>query len=162
MFDERPGRIAFWCYNIGLVMWIFLHFFPIGWPQLNAVYEHGFAWARSQAFYDQYLFWQWMRMPGDVVFSAGALLMGWDFIMKLRAPRGSVDTAKCEICGRSRSDVVQNGCGLMIKQKTSASNAAMITRGEQMLALRKRRMAAAPPILRGGFRPFFLGASAGG
>ena len=39
-FNERPGRIAFWCYNIGLAMWIFLHFFPIGWPQLNAVYEH--------------------------------------------------------------------------------------------------------------------------
>jgi hypothetical protein len=33
-----------------LVMWIFLHFFPISWPQLNAVYEHGPAWARSQAF----------------------------------------------------------------------------------------------------------------
>ena len=31
------------------------------------------------------------------------------------------------------------------------------TRGEQMLALRRVRMAAAPPILRGGFRPFFLG-----
>jgi len=31
-----------------------------------------------------------------------------------------------------------------------------MTRGEQMLALRKARMAAAPPFLRGGFRPFFL------
>lgn len=31
------------------------------------------------------------------------------------------------------------------------------TRGEQMLALRRARMAAAPPFLRGGFRPFFLG-----
>jgi uncharacterized protein involved in response to NO len=30
------------------------------------------------------------------------------------------------------------------------------TRGEQMLALRKARMAASPPVLRGGFRPFFL------
>ncbi|MGN6057692.1 MAG: nitric-oxide reductase large subunit [Sphingomicrobium sp.] len=89
VFDERLGRIAFWCYNLGLVMWIFLHFFPIGWPQLNAVYEHGLAWARSQAFYDQYLFWQWMRLPGDVVFSFGALLMGWDFLMKLRQPRGT-------------------------------------------------------------------------
>ena len=88
VFDERFGRIAFWCYNLGLVMWIFLHFFPIGWPQLNAVYEHGFAWARSQAFYDQYLFWQWMRLPGDVVFSFGAVLMCWDFLMKLRQPRG--------------------------------------------------------------------------
>ena len=34
-----------------------------------------------------------------------------------------------------------------------------VTRGEQMLALRKRREGAAPPILRGGFRPFFFGAA---
>jgi uncharacterized protein involved in response to NO len=33
----------------------------------------------------------------------------------------------------------------------------MQTRGEQMLALRRSRMAKSPPILRGGFRPFFLG-----
>ena len=31
------------------------------------------------------------------------------------------------------------------------------TRGERMLALRKARLAAAPPFLRGGFRPFFFG-----
>lgn len=36
----------------------------------------------------------------------------------------------------------------------------MQTRGEQMLALRRLRMAAAPPFLRGGFRPFFFGAAA--
>jgi uncharacterized protein involved in response to NO len=34
------------------------------------------------------------------------------------------------------------------------------TRGEQMLALRKARMAAAPAFLRGGFRPFFFGGAA--
>jgi nitric oxide reductase large subunit len=82
-FDERPGRIAFWCYNGGVLLWIFLNFFPIGWPQLDAVYEHGFAWARSQKFYDQTLFWQWMRLPGDVVFSIGTLIMCWDFVAKL-------------------------------------------------------------------------------
>jgi nitric oxide reductase subunit B len=92
-FDERWGRIAFWCYNVGLVMWIFLHFFPIGWPQLNAVYEHGLAWARSQAFYDQTLFWQWMRLPGDVVFSVGTLIMGWDFIVKLLRKPGATPEA---------------------------------------------------------------------
>jgi uncharacterized protein involved in response to NO len=37
-----------------------------------------------------------------------------------------------------------------------------VTRGEQMLALRKRRMAAAHPFLRGGFRPFFFGAATWG
>jgi nitric oxide reductase subunit B len=75
-------------------MWVFLHFFPIGWPQLNAVFEHGLAWARSQAFYDQTLFWQWMRLPGDVVFSIGGLLMGWDFIMKLRRPAGEAPVSR--------------------------------------------------------------------
>lgn len=38
----------------------------------------------------------------------------------------------------------------------------MMTRGERMLALRRRRMAASPPILRGGFRPFFFGGAAWG
>ncbi|HET9355869.1 MAG TPA: NnrS family protein, partial [Sphingomicrobium sp.] len=38
----------------------------------------------------------------------------------------------------------------------------MITRGQQMLALRRRRMAAALPFLRGGFRPFFFGGAAWG
>ena len=32
----------------------------------------------------------------------------------------------------------------------------MITQGEQMLALRRARLAASPPFLRGAFRPFFF------
>jgi nitric oxide reductase subunit B len=83
-FNEKFGRWAFWLYNTGLVMWIVLNFFPIGWPQLAAVYEHGFAYARSMAFYDTTSFWQWMRLPGDVVFAAGAVLMAFDFLLKLR------------------------------------------------------------------------------
>ena len=83
-FGEKVGRWAFWLYNGGLVLWIILNFFPIGWPQLDAVYEHGLAYARSSAFYDTTLFWQWMRLPGDVVFALGALLMSWDFVAKLR------------------------------------------------------------------------------
>jgi uncharacterized protein involved in response to NO len=37
---------------------------------------------------------------------------------------------------------------------------AGMTRGEQMLALRRRRMAASHPFFRGGFRPFFFGGAA--
>jgi nitric oxide reductase subunit B len=92
-FSEKAGRWAFWLYNAGMVLWIVLNFFPIGWPQLAAVYEHGLAYARSQAFYDTTLFWQWMRMPGDVAFAAGALLMAWDFLAKLR-PLVSRSSAK--------------------------------------------------------------------
>ncbi len=82
-FSETPGYIAFWLYNGGLVLWIVLTFFPIGWAQLNAVFEHGLAYARSLAFYDTTLTWQWLRMIGDIVFAAGALLMVFDFIFKL-------------------------------------------------------------------------------
>ena len=83
-FGEKLGRWAFWLYNSSLVLWIVFNFFPIGWPQLDAVFEHGLAYARSQDFYNTTLFWQWMRMPGDIVFALGALFMTWDFIVKLR------------------------------------------------------------------------------
>jgi len=86
-WSDRTGVWAFWLYNIGLVMWTFMNFYPVGWPQLEAVYTHGYAYARSQAFYDTTIYWQWMRMPGDIVFAFGALLMAWDFIMKLLAQR---------------------------------------------------------------------------
>ena len=43
-----------------------------------------------------------------------------------------------------------------------ADTTKTVTRGEQMLALRKRRMAATHPFLRGGFRPFFFGAATWG
>jgi nitric oxide reductase subunit B len=73
------------------VLGIILNFFPVGWPQLDAVYARGLAYARSNAFYNTTLFWQWMRMPiwqwmrmpGDVLFALAALLMAWDFIAKL-------------------------------------------------------------------------------
>ncbi|HET7605169.1 MAG TPA: NnrS family protein [Sphingomicrobium sp.] len=41
-----------------------------------------------------------------------------------------------------------------------ATGERIVTRGEQMLALRRRRMAASHPFFRGGFRPFFFGGAA--
>ncbi|OYV44746.1 MAG: nitric oxide reductase, partial [Burkholderiales bacterium 21-58-4] len=86
-WSDRPGVWAFWLYNLGMVLWIVLNFYPIGWQQLEAVYTHGYAYARSLKFYDTTVFWQWMRMPGDVIFALGALLMAWDFITKILAQR---------------------------------------------------------------------------
>lgn len=67
-----------------------MNFYPIGWPQLESVYTHGYAYARSLKFYDTTLLWQWLRTPGDVVFAVGALLMAWDFLANIwnchRAP----------------------------------------------------------------------------
>jgi nitric oxide reductase subunit B len=83
-FSEKAGYAAFWLYNGSLVLWILLNFFPIGWAQLSAVHEHGLTYARSLAFYDTTLLWQWLRIVGDVVFAAGALIMAFDFLMKRR------------------------------------------------------------------------------
>ncbi|MGB2580190.1 MAG: cbb3-type cytochrome c oxidase subunit I [Minisyncoccia bacterium] len=83
-FDEKTGYWAFWLYNLGLVLWMVLNFLPIGFPQLAAVYEHGYAFARSMEFYNTTLLWQWMRVPGDVVFGIAALIMVWDFFKKLK------------------------------------------------------------------------------
>ena len=44
-------------------------------------------------------------------------------------------------------------------RKSDTMPTTIQTRGELMLALRKKRMAAAHPFLRGGFRPFFFGAA---
>lgn len=82
-FNQRPGLIAFWLYNAGVVLWILLNFFPVGWAQLNAVYERGFAYARSLEFYNTTVLWQWLRFVGDVPFAIAALLMAYDFITKL-------------------------------------------------------------------------------
>ena len=83
-WTDRPGIWAFWLYNIGLVLWVLLNFFPIGWSQLMDVYEHGLAHARSLEFYNTVLVWQWLRLPGDVLFAVAALLMAGDFIVKLK------------------------------------------------------------------------------
>lgn len=93
VFTEKAGYWAFWLYNAGLVLWVALNFLPIGFPQLEAVYEHGLAFARSMAFYDTTTFWQWMRFPGDVVFGAAALIMIWDFWKKLKPVFKDVEQA---------------------------------------------------------------------
>ena len=45
--------------------------------QLNAALEHGYWFARSAEFMNRPIIDMlvWMRMPGDLVFSAGALLL---------------------------------------------------------------------------------------
>ncbi|USQ15388.1 cbb3-type cytochrome c oxidase subunit I (plasmid) [Legionella lytica] len=82
-WSDRLGTWAFWLYNIGLLLWITLNFFPIGWAQLMDVYENGFAHSRSLEFYNTTLLWQWLRLPGDIVFALGAIFMAYDFLKKL-------------------------------------------------------------------------------
>jgi nitric oxide reductase subunit B len=81
-FSDSLGLAAFWLYNARLILWIALNFFPVGWPQLDALFQHGLAYVRSLEFYDTTVLWQWLRFLGDAL-CRRRLLMAFDFIVKL-------------------------------------------------------------------------------
>jgi nitric oxide reductase subunit B len=57
---------------------------PLGILQLVAAIEHGYAHARSAEFMQQPLVEMliWMRVPGDTIFSVGAVALAW-FVLRL-------------------------------------------------------------------------------
>ncbi|WP_420467817.1 nitric-oxide reductase large subunit [Panacagrimonas sp.] len=75
---------SFWALNIGLVLMALLTLLPLGTMQLLAAIEHGYAYARSAEFMGQPIVevLVWMRVPGDTIFSIGALALAW-FVVRL-------------------------------------------------------------------------------
>ena len=73
----EPGwfRGAFWLSNLGLTLMTAGSLIPLGFRQLRAVYEEGYATARSPAFYDRPTNRRllWARSLGDVPMILGAL-----------------------------------------------------------------------------------------
>ena len=57
---------------------------PSGTPQLLASIDHGYLYARSAEFMQQPMidFLVWIRVPGDIIFSFGALTLAW-FVLRL-------------------------------------------------------------------------------
>ena len=91
-WDTRMLKTSFWSLNAGLSMMALLTLLPLGVMQLQAVLEHGYWYARSELFMGQPIvdLLVWMRVPGDTVFSLGALMLGW-FVFRLWvAPRQRV------------------------------------------------------------------------
>ncbi|MDZ4112392.1 MAG: nitric-oxide reductase large subunit [Brevundimonas sp.] len=68
---------TFWLLNGGLLMMVFLSLLPVGVVQAFASIEHGLWYARSPAVIHSPLVETlvWMRVPGDVVFGAGAFTL---------------------------------------------------------------------------------------
>ncbi len=83
-WPEGLLRGGFWCLNIGLTLMALLTLLPMGVLQLQAALEHGYWYARSAEFMSQPLIHMlvWMRVPGDTIFSVGALLVAW-FVLRL-------------------------------------------------------------------------------
>ena len=77
-------RNSFWTLNIGLSLMALLTLLPLGLLQLNAALEHGYWYARSAEFMGRPIIdlLVWMRVPGDTIFSIGAVLLAW-FVLRL-------------------------------------------------------------------------------
>src|SRR5690606_33237030 len=78
VWNETLLRISFWSFNIGLAMMALLTLLPMGVVQLLTAIREGYWYARSEQFMQQPLveLLVWLRVPGDVVFSIGALALG--------------------------------------------------------------------------------------
>jgi nitric oxide reductase subunit B len=84
VWNEKLLSGSFWTLNIGLTLMALLTLLPMGILQLQAALEHGYWYARSAEFMGKPIFdlLVWMRVPGDTIFSIGALLVSW-FVFRL-------------------------------------------------------------------------------
>lgn len=82
-------RTSFWTLNIGLSMMALLTLLPLGLLQLNAALEHGYWYARSAEFMGKPIIdlLVWLRVPGDTVFSVGAIALALFVAMLWIAPK---------------------------------------------------------------------------
>jgi nitric oxide reductase subunit B len=76
-WHEGILKTSFWCLNIGLALMGLLTLLPLGVLQLFASLERGYWYARSAEFMQQPIvdLLVWLRVPGDTIFSVGALAL---------------------------------------------------------------------------------------
>ncbi|RXQ95716.1 nitric-oxide reductase large subunit [Ancylomarina salipaludis] len=86
VWEDKWLKIAFWSFNIGLVLMMALSVLPIGIAQTFASIKHGMWFARSAEFNQQeYLdVFRWLRVFGDVIFGVGALALVY-FIIGIKS-----------------------------------------------------------------------------
>lgn len=92
VWNERLLRTSFWALNLGLAGMALFTLLPLGILQLIAALDHGYWYARSAEFMQQPIVEMlvWMRVPGDTIFSVGAVSLAW-FVLRLWvAPRREV------------------------------------------------------------------------
>ncbi len=85
---DRFLKPAFWSLNIGLAMMVFMSLLPAGIYQAWASLTQGLWYARSAEFVHSPLMeaFVWLRVPGDIVFAAGSVLLAAYALHLLRRP----------------------------------------------------------------------------
>ncbi len=81
---------AYWGLNIGLAMMVFMSLLPAGIYQAWASVSKGLWYARSEQVIHGSVMETlvWLRVPGDIVFAAGAVFLAWYALRLLRSPAG--------------------------------------------------------------------------
>jgi nitric oxide reductase subunit B len=89
VWNERLLKTSFWAFNIGLAGMALFTLLPIGVIQLSAAIDHGYWYARSAELMQKPIIQLlvWMRVPGDTIFSVGALSLAWFVIRLWIAPK---------------------------------------------------------------------------
>jgi nitric oxide reductase subunit B len=88
-WNDRTLKTSFWAFNIGLALMALLTLLPIGLIQLGGALDQGYWYARSADLMQKPIIQLlvWMRVPGDTIFSVGAVTLAW-FVARLWiAPR---------------------------------------------------------------------------
>lgn len=85
---DRLLKPAFWGLNLGLAMMVFMSLLPAGIYQAWASVTKGMWYARSPEVVHSSVMETlvWLRVPGDIVFAAGAVLLAWYALRLLRRP----------------------------------------------------------------------------
>jgi nitric oxide reductase subunit B len=85
---DRVLKPAFWALNGGLAMMVFLSILPAGIYQAWASIDKGMWYARSPAIVHSSVMETlvWLRVPGDILFAGGAVLLAWYALNLLRRP----------------------------------------------------------------------------
>ncbi|MBL1173566.1 nitric-oxide reductase large subunit [Pantanalinema sp. GBBB05] len=76
-WNEKLLKFAFWHINGGLVVMLLFGLIPNGFYQFVQSVNHGTWYARSAAvIHSPWMEWTvWLRIPGDIIFTVGALAM---------------------------------------------------------------------------------------
>ena len=84
VWNEKLLKTSFWAFNIGLTGMALLTLLPIGLIQLSAAIDQGYWFARSAELMQRPIIQLlvWLRVPGDTIFSVGALALAW-FVLRL-------------------------------------------------------------------------------
>jgi len=73
---ERAMGLSFWGLNLGLTFMLFVNLMPLGAIQLYHGFQSGYWSAREPGFFEIPLvrFFEWLRMPGDILFIGAGIL----------------------------------------------------------------------------------------